>query len=110
MSNSTSGSFFAVAAGFAAVPAAGACAKAVAADSASSGIVNNKRRMFLLLFLTENESMGVAMMRPKRDTPCNSLSLARPLTSYFLLFQSFQLSLRLRVVRVELEYLFHRGD
>src|SRR5437868_12289569 len=80
MSNSTSGSFFAVAAcfaaaGFAAVFAAGAWANAVAADSARTGI-NIKRRMIGLL----------------------------------LLLQVFELGLRLRVGRVELEDLLDGGD
>ena len=68
--------------------AAGACANAVAADSASTGIVNIKRRMTVLLDRSVGPSERVAMMRPKRagarvincrqDAPTSSAPRAAP--------------------------------
>src|SRR4051812_27130897 len=103
MSNSTSGSFFETAACFAAAgfaaaafAAAGAWAIAVAAKSASSGIDNITRRI------------GMLLMVPGQIVLRTSYFLLR--TSYFLLFQVLQRRFSLRVVRVELDRLFERGD
>src|SRR5258706_5899300 len=62
MSNSTSGAFAPAAACLAAAGlAAGACANAVAADSASTGIDNIKRRMTSLLIFFEGFQLSLRL-------------------------------------------------